>query len=103
MAFLPGNPGGPGRPKGSRNRLAESFIDALHKDFLMHGAEAIEAARAESPLGYVRMVASLLPAKVEIGPGGGSVSDDDLLAIIRGVVVGDDGQGDIEPVEGSVH
>jgi hypothetical protein len=101
--FLPGNPGGPGRRKGSRNALAESFLGALHKDFLVHGAEAIEAARAESPLGYCRVVASLLPAKLEIASGGGSVSDDDLLAIIRGAADRDDGQAGSDVVEGSVH
>lgn len=103
MPYTPGHPGGPGRPKGSRNRLAESFIDALHKDFLVHGAEAIEAARAESPLGYCRMVASLLPAKLEVGSGDGSVSDADLLAIIRSAATRDDDQADVEPVEGMVH
>jgi hypothetical protein len=59
--FQPGHPGGPGRKRGSRNQLAEAFLDALHKDFLDHGEAAIEAARVESPLGYVRMIAGLLP------------------------------------------
>lgn len=57
----PGNPGGPGRPKGSRNALSEAFLSALHDDFKTHDAAAIEAARAEGSLGYVRMVAGLLP------------------------------------------
>lgn len=83
--FQPGNPGGPGRPKGSRNKLAESFLDALHKDFLEHGVKAIAAARAESPLGYVRIVAGLLPQKLELDRSSANVSDDDLLAIIRQV------------------
>ena len=64
--FQPRNPGGPGRPKGSRNKLAEAFLEALHADFQAHGAAAIEAARTESPLGYVRVVASLLPQKLEV-------------------------------------
>lgn len=59
--FQPGNPGGPGRPKGSRNALSEAFLSALHDDFKTHDAAAIKAARAEGPLGYVRMVAGLLP------------------------------------------
>lgn len=83
VLFKPGNPGGPGRPKGSRNKLAESFLDALHADFLQHGVEAIAAARTESPLGYVKVIASLLPQKLQVENGSGGVSDDELLAIIR--------------------
>ena len=81
--FQPGKPGGPGRPRGSRNKLAEAFLDALHRDFKEHGVEAIAAARAESPLGYVRIVASLLPQKMEVEAAAGSISDADLIAIIR--------------------
>ena len=81
--FQPGNPGGPGRPKGSRNKLTETFLEALHSDFQVHGAVAIEAARVESPLGYVRVVAGLLTQKVEVAHGSGSLTDDELLAIIR--------------------
>ena len=79
--FQPGNPGGPGRPKGSRNKLSEAFLDALHQDFQAHGVNAIAQARAESPLGYVRMVAALLPQKVEVQQGDlSSLTDAELNA-----------------------
>jgi hypothetical protein len=81
--FRPGNPGGPGRPKGSRNKLAESFLDALHADFQTHGVAGIAAAREESPLGYVRMVASLLPQKVELSQTVAQMTDQELLAVVR--------------------
>ena len=81
--FQAGHPGGPGRQKGSRNKLAEAFLDALHKDFLEHGKAAMEAARQESPLGYCRMVAGLLPQKLEVSRVVADLSDDELLAIIR--------------------
>lgn len=64
--FKLGNPGGPGRPRGSRNKLSEAFIEAVCADFQKHGIAAIEAARAESPLGYVRMIAGLMPLKQEV-------------------------------------
>ena len=73
--FLPGNPRGPGRPKGSRNKLSEAFLDAMHQDFAEHGVAAIAQARLESPLGYVRMVAALLPHKHEVH------QDDDLSTL----------------------
>ena len=64
-------PGNPGRPKGVgvRPTLTKKFLGAVLKDFEEYGQEAIAAARAESPLGYCRMVASLLPTKIE-GPEG---------------------------------
>jgi hypothetical protein len=80
--FQPGNSGGPGRPRGSRNKLSESFLDALYKDFQSSGIEAIIAARAESPLGYVRMIASLMPQKLELDRPL-ALSDNDLLQIVQ--------------------
>jgi len=101
VLFKPGSPGGPGRPKGSRNKLAESFLDALHRDFQEHGVEAIAAARAESPLGYVRMVAGLLPQKLQVESGADGISDAELLAIIRNV---DDGpESESQEINGAVH
>ena len=83
--FLPGNPGSPGRPRGSRNKLSEAFLDALHQDFTAHGVAAIAQVREESPLGYVRMVAALLPHKDEVRQDGdlSSMKDAELEAEIR--------------------
>ena len=63
--FLTGNNGG-GRPKGSRNRLASEFIDALANDFSEHGASAIEKVRREKPDVYLRVVASILPSQLDV-------------------------------------
>jgi hypothetical protein len=42
-------PGNPGRPKGSRNKFGEAFIQALADDFERHGTEVIERVRIEKP------------------------------------------------------
>lgn len=76
-------PGNPGRPKGTRNALAESFLSALHADFQASGVQAVAAARVEDPLGYVKMIAGLLPQKLEIERVASAVSDDELLRIIK--------------------
>jgi hypothetical protein len=62
--FKPGHPGGPGRPKGSKNKLSESFLQALAEDFEEHGKEAIETVCRESPGEYLRIIAGLMPKEL---------------------------------------
>lgn len=59
-------PGNPGRPKGSRNKLGEDFIAALYEDFQQFGAQTIAAVRAEKPEAYVKVIASILPKEVKV-------------------------------------
>lgn len=64
--FIPGNNGGPGRPKGARSKLGEAFIAALHDDFEEHGVAVIAKVREEKPDQYMKVVASLLPKEFKI-------------------------------------
>ena len=59
-------PGNPGRPKGSRNKLGEAFIQALAEDFERHGVEAIERVRIEKPEAYLKVIASLVPKDLNL-------------------------------------
>ena len=88
----PGNPpiehrfkaGNPGRPKGSRNKLGEDFIQALAADFERHGAETIERVRVQSPVAYLKVIASLLPKDVNLNVNNlDSLTDEQLLARLR--------------------
>lgn len=64
--FQPGQSGNPnGRPKGSRNKLGEAFLEKLLADFEANGIEAIEACRVNSPETYVRVIASILPKEIQ--------------------------------------
>ena len=58
--FKPGNPGGPGRPLGSKNRLSEYFLHELADHFETHGREAIERVFEDRPSEYLRIIASLI-------------------------------------------
>lgn len=80
----PFQPGNPGRPKGSRNALGEAFLAALHADFQEHGAGAIAATRREKPAEYVKVVAKLLPQRVQIERTMRELSDDELQDLILG-------------------
>ena len=69
--FKPGNPGGPGRPKGSRSRLSEAFLKALSDDFAENGVEVIQNLRTDSPKDYVAAINKLMPKLMELsGPDG---------------------------------
>jgi len=65
-AFKPGNPGGPGRPIGSRTKLNELALALLHEDFVKHGAEVIKRVRERRPEVYLASVVSLLPKQSQI-------------------------------------
>jgi hypothetical protein len=62
--FLTDNGGGPGRPKSSRNRLANGFLDELNRQFQEHGAEAIAKVRQRSPEVFCKLIANLLPREL---------------------------------------
>jgi hypothetical protein len=84
--FQSGNPGGPGRPQGLRNRLQRDFLDALQKDFKEHGAQAIVDCRTEDPVQYLRVIASVLPKEFLFENVMGDMDDeqlDDLIAALR--------------------
>ena len=80
--FLPGNSGGPGKPKGSRNKLGEDFIQALHADFQEGGVAAIQEVRRDRPHEYLKVVASLLPKELKVTTES-DLTDDQLDQRIR--------------------
>lgn len=63
--FKKGNAGGPGRPKGSRDRINKAFLDALANDFDKHGIAVIDQVREESAKDYLTIVSKLVPREIE--------------------------------------
>ena len=63
--WQPGQSGNPkGRPIGSRNKLNEKFILALHDDFAKHGPAVIAEVRETRPEVYLKVIASILPREL---------------------------------------
>ena len=56
-----GNIGGPGRPKGSRNKLAQEFVEDFYEVWKRKGLGALERAAVENPVSFIRIAADLIP------------------------------------------
>lgn len=85
IPFEPGKSGNPlGRPKGSRNKLGEAFLEALHDDFNTHGVAAIVQVREEKPDQYLKVIASILPKELNVNVNDtDAMTDDELISRLR--------------------
>jgi hypothetical protein len=81
--FVPGNNGGPGRPPGSRNKLAEDFLTDFHDAWLEGGRDALRHMAENDQSGFVRAAIQLMPKDVLVDARGAGLvvirlSDEDL-------------------------
>jgi hypothetical protein len=91
-AWISGQSGNPaGRPLGSRSKLSERFILALHDDFVQHGQAVIQRVRNDFPQVYLQVIGRLVPRELHVKDG--SVFDgmsneqlDEILGSVRAVL-----------------
>jgi Family of unknown function (DUF5681) len=63
--FKPGVSGNPaGRPRGSRAKLGQDFLDSLYQAFQVHGETAIEAVAKKEPSVFLKIIKDLLPREI---------------------------------------
>jgi hypothetical protein len=66
-AWQPGQSANPvGRAVGSRSKLSEKFILALHDDFVQHGQAVITRVRTEFPQVYLQVIGRLVPRELHL-------------------------------------
>jgi hypothetical protein len=62
MPWKKGQSGNPeGVQRGTRHALNQAFLKKLSEDWRKHGDDVIAAAREKDPVGYMRVIASLMP------------------------------------------
>lgn len=97
--FLPGNSGGAGKPKGSRNKLGEAFIQDVYAKWREKGADALTEMVANEPGAFVRVVAGILPKEMVIKDELSDVSDEELAALVAAArqALGNRDEGGVDP------
>jgi len=76
----PFEPGNPGKPKGAKHKLQESFVKDVYAAWKERGAAAVNAMIDEKPGDFVKVVASLIPKEATLNINDHSELTDDELA-----------------------
>jgi hypothetical protein len=63
--FVVGHSGLGGRPKGSRNKLGEKFVEDLYAKWRKHGKDVLDRVIKDDPAAFMRTVAQVLPKELD--------------------------------------
>ena len=64
--FVKGHIGGPGRPKGSRNKLGEAFIHDMYEAWQSQGKAVIADVIKDDPATFLRSMVALMPKEMDV-------------------------------------
>jgi hypothetical protein len=65
------------------SQFSRKFLATVHRDFLQHGAQVVEAVRQSNPVAYLRVCAGLIPKEllVEVTRPMSDLSDAELARL----------------------
>src|SRR5262249_56903074 len=93
--FKPGEVGNPaGRPKGSRNKINQAYIDAFCQEFEKHGPAVFARVRKKMPHVWLRLAAELQPKQVQVEHALAEMTEEQIerrLAELRAAIASDVG------------
>jgi hypothetical protein len=109
--FKPGQSGNPnGRPRGSRSKLGDQFLQDLFETWQEHGRQALETCAKKEPVQFAKLVSNVLPKQVveTAFSVSANVSMDvasarEFLQAYRTIRIDAARTIDAEPVEGAIH
>jgi hypothetical protein len=81
-----------GRPKGSRNKINQAYIDAFCQEFEKHGPAVFARVRKKMPHVWLKLAAELQPKQVEIEHAFADMTDDQLrqrIAELNAAIAGE--------------
>lgn len=61
---------GPGRPRGSKNKVTKAYLQDIYEHYLEEGKDAIKRVCKERPDVYLKLVAQLIPKDLDIKQSG---------------------------------
>ena len=65
--WKPGQSGNPvGRPRGSRNKLGEAFIQDMYEAWKTSGQEVLTRVIKEEPAAFLRSMVALMPKEMDL-------------------------------------
>lgn len=77
--FQKGHKGGPGRGKGSRNKLGEAFIESMYEAWKSSGDQVIRNVINDDPASFLRSMVALMPKEMDVSVNRYDAMTDDQL------------------------
>ncbi len=68
--FKSGHSGGPGRPKGVRNKFSEAYVNDIFASWKENGKKVIDKVIREHPDVYLRIVSQLISKDIDVKQSG---------------------------------